>query len=364
MYENDLPSTGKGSSSDLNTGTVDLHFARTNGPVDHEIDRLLHLAGGIHHPKIVREMIIAALKAGQETDQRADLKLMNSTLKEMRFTTKVFGPYKGVKKVTVFGSARVPSDNPLYAMARLLGLKLREAGYMVITGGGGGVMQAVNEGAGPEHSFGVNIRLPFEQRPNAVLDGSPRSITYKYFFNRKVAFIKEADAVALFPGGFGTLDEAMEILTLLHTGKRYPLPLVLIEKPGNAYWLSWLSFLEKEPLTRGYIDAMDFGLFDRVESVEEAVTRIDRFYSRYHSLRYVGEQLVLRLTSGIDQSRVRDLKLRFSDILKPDGDLYLSGPLPEEEDEPEISHLPRLIVHFNQKEFGRLRKLIDTINEY
>jgi hypothetical protein len=156
----------------------------------------------------------------------------------------------------------------------------------------------------------------------------------------------------------------METLTLLQTGKRYPLPLVLIENPGDAYWLSWLSFLEKGPLTRGYIDAMDFDLFDRVESVEEAVTRIDRFYSRYHSLRYVGEQLVLRLTSGMDQSRIRDLKQRFSDILKPDGDLYLSGPLPEEEDEPDISHLPRLIVHFNRKDFGRLRKLIDAINKY
>jgi uncharacterized protein (TIGR00730 family) len=172
----------------------------------------MELAGDIHHPEIVREMILASLKAAQEGDERGDLKLMNSTLKEMRFTTKVFGAYRNVKKVTVFGSARTLPHEIAYKMALLFGRKLTEAGYMVITGGGPGIMHAVNEGAGPEHSFGVNIRLPFEQHPNPVLMGNPRNITYKYFFNRKVAFLKEADAVALFPGGFGTLDEAMEAL--------------------------------------------------------------------------------------------------------------------------------------------------------
>jgi uncharacterized protein (TIGR00730 family) len=196
-----------------------LHFTRTNGPVDQRIDELMALVGDIEHPEIVREMILAALKAGEEKAYVADLKLMNSSLKEMRFTAKVFGPYRGIKKVTVFGSARTPPHERTYQMARQLGEQLAEAGYMVITGGGPGIMQAVNEGAGPEHSFGVNIRLPFEQKSNPILKESPRSITYKYFFNRKVAFLKEADAVALFPGGFGTLDEAMEALTLVQTGK-------------------------------------------------------------------------------------------------------------------------------------------------
>ncbi len=209
-----------------------LHFTKTNGLVDEAIDSLMKTAEGIRRPEYVREMIIAALKAGQEDDQRSDLKLMNTTLKEMRFTSKVFGPYRNVRKVTVFGSARTEPDEPVYAMARDFGRKLAESGYMVITGGGAGIMQAVNEGAGPEHSFGVNIRLPFEQRANPVLEGNPRLITYKYFFNRKVAFLKEADAVALFPGGFGTLDEAMETLTLVQTGKRNPLPLVLVDGPG------------------------------------------------------------------------------------------------------------------------------------
>jgi uncharacterized protein (TIGR00730 family) len=343
---------------------LELHFTRTNGPVDASIDQLMELAGGIQHPGVVREMILAALKAGQENGEKADLKLMNSTLKEMRYTAKVFAPYREVKKVTVFGSARTRADHPVYQMACLLGQKLREAGYMVITGGGPGIMQAANEGAGPEHSFGVNIRLPFEQKANPVLEGSPRTINYKYFFNRKVAFLKEADAVALFPGGFGTLDEAMETLTLTQTGKLYPLPLILIDRPGGSYWSGWLRFVEEELLSKGYIEPMDLGLFDRVHSVEEAVNRIDRFYWRYHSMRYVGERLVFRLTSGIYNAAILEIKRSFNDILRPGGDLYVSGPLPEEADEPEIAHLPRLIIDFNRKDFARLRNLIDAVNGY
>ena len=230
-----------------------INFTKNNGPIDELIEQLMETAEGIRRPEYVREMIIASLKAGQEDDESADLKLMNTTLKEMRFTSKVFGPYRNIRKVTVFGSARTQPGDPKYEMAKLFGKKLAEAGYMVITGGGGGIMQAVNEGAGSEHSFGVNIRLPFEQKANPVLEGNPRLITYKYFFNRKVAFLKEADAVALFPGGFGTLDEAMETLTLLQTGKHNPLPLVLVDDPDCSYWTQIIKLLEEELLARNYI---------------------------------------------------------------------------------------------------------------
>jgi uncharacterized protein (TIGR00730 family) len=341
-----------------------LDFKRTNGPADNAIDQLMELAGGIHHPEIVRDMILAALKAGQENDQKADLKLMDTTLKEMRFTAKIFGPYREIKKVTVFGSARTKPDKPTYAMARLLGQKLVEAGYMVITGGGPGIMQAVNEGAGPEHSFGVNIQLPFEQMPNPVLAGNPRLIMYKYFFNRKVAFLKEAHAVALFPGGFGTLDEAMETLTLVQTGKRYLLPLILIDEPGGTYWPQWLFFLEKELLPRGLISKTDFNLFECFDSVDDAIKKIKHFYCKYHSLRYVDDQLVIRLNTPIGPEKVKKLKNHFSDILTPNGNLTLSEALAEESDEPEITHLPRLIIDFNREDFGRLHKLIDTLNNY
>ncbi len=343
---------------------LELHFTRTNGPADKAIDELMALVGNIQHPEIVREMILAALKAGQENAGEADLKLMNSSLKEMRFTSKVFGPYRDIRKVTVFGSARTRPDEPLYAMARELGSKLVDSGYMVITGGGPGIMQAVNEGAGPDHSFGVNIRLPFEQRPNPVIDGNPRYIMYKYFFNRKVAFLKEAHAVALFPGGFGTLDEAMETLTLVQTGKRYSLPLVLIDEPGGSYWSNCLDFFEKELLGRGLISQADVSLFECVQSVDEAVARINRFYSRYHSLRYVGDRLVIRLKSALPQETIDELQQRFVDMLVPGGGMTASGALKEEDDMPEINDLPRLLVDFNQEDFGRLRQFIDAINNY
>jgi uncharacterized protein (TIGR00730 family) len=343
---------------------MQLHFTRTNGPVDDAIDRLIQEAGDVSRPEIVREMVLAALKAGQEDDERADLKLMNSTLKEMRFTAKVFGPYRSVHKVTVFGSARTRPDTAIYAMAREFGRKLSEAGYMVITGGGAGIMQAVNEGAGPEHSFGVNIRLPFEQKPNPVLEGNPRLITYKYFFNRKVAFLKEAHAVALFPGGFGTLDEAMETLTLVQTGKRDPLPLVLVDEPGGTYWNGLVKFFTEELSSHGYIDAEDFSLFERAASADEAVDKIARFYRRYHSMRYVDGQLVLRLTSALAPQMVAQLAEQFSDILAPGGGMAITGPLPAEADDPEVAHLPRLVVDFNRRDFGRMRGLIDRINDF
>ncbi len=343
---------------------MELHFTRSNGPADELIDRLIDLVGPVHHRDLVREMIIAALKAGQENADRGDLRLMNITLKEMRFTAKVFGPYRGVRKVTVFGSARATPDEPIYRLARDFGRRLVEAGYMVITGGGPGIMQAVNEGAGPERSFGVNIRLPFEQKPNPVLEKSPRLITYHYFFNRKVAFLKEAHAVALFPGGFGTLDEAMETLTLVQTGKQPPMPLLLIDEPDGTYWTRWTRFFEDELLREGFISATDFHLFERVNSVAEAVERINRFYRRYHSLRYVNGQLVIRLTRELPEGAVRELIRSFSDILVPGGTIRPSAALPEEADEPEILHLPRLLVDFDRRDFGRLRRLIDEINAY
>ncbi|MEJ2683239.1 MAG: TIGR00730 family Rossman fold protein [Candidatus Sulfobium sp.] len=341
-----------------------LRFAESNGPVDEEIERLMEMAGDVRHPEIIRDMIIAALKAGQEEDGRADLKLMNTTLKEMRFTSKIFGRYVNVKKVTVFGSARTRPDEPVYKMARRLGRQLARMGWMVITGAGGGIMQAVNEGAGRSHSFGVNIRLPFEQKPNPVLENNPRLITYKYFFNRKVAFLKEADAVALFPGGFGTLDEAMETLTLVQTGKRYPLPLILVDEPKGDYWIKWKRFFEDELLAGGYIASSDFKLFELFDTVDDVVARIDRFYRRYHSMRYVNEKLVIRLASTIDRKSVGELGRRFRGILAPGGKIYLSGALPEEEDEPELSDLPRLIADFNRRDFGSLRSLIDAINDF
>jgi uncharacterized protein (TIGR00730 family) len=343
---------------------MNLRFSGDNGAVDLAIKNLIELAGPIHHRPIVREMIIAALKAGRENSQLADLKVMCSTLKEMRYTSKVFGSYRDALKVTVFGSARTTPDHPLYHMAREFGRKLAAAGFMVITGGGPGIMQAANEGAGTEKSFGVSIRLPIEQKSNPVLNGSPRDITYKYFFNRKVAFIKEACAVALFPGGFGTLDEAMEALTLLQTGKRYPIPVVMIDRPGDAYWSGWMDFIKDHLASAGYIGPRDGALFYHTHDVNAAVAVINRFYRRFHSLRFVGGRAVIRMTAGLPGSQVDMLRAEFADLLAEGGGMQLSGALAKESDEPEFAGLPRLVVDFNKKDFARLRQLIDAINSF
>jgi len=343
---------------------MELHFARTNGPVDEAIDNLMAQVGGIVHPDIVREIILAGLKAGQENGGRMDLKLMNTSMKEMRFTAKVFGPYRNVRKVTVFGSARTRPDATLYRMATDLGKRLAENGFMVITGGGPGIMQATNEGAGPEHSFGVNIRLPFEQKPNPVLVGNPRHITYKYFFNRKVAFLKEADAVVLFPGGFGTMDEAMESITLLQTGKRYPLPLIFIDEPGGTYWERLCHFLENELSDRGYISHDDFQLIEKVTRIDAAVEKIRHFYSRYHSIRYVGDKMVMRLSTPLPSGAEGALRKNFADILIPGGDICRCRAFEEEADEANLAHLDRLVVDFNKRDFGRLRQMVDAVNDF
>jgi uncharacterized protein (TIGR00730 family) len=341
-----------------------INFTGDNGPLDQLIQQVIETAGDIHQPDYVREMIIAALKAGQEADERADLKLMNTTLKEMRFTSKVFGAYRNVRKVTVFGSARTQPDDPIYRMARRFGQKLAEAGFMVITCGGSGIMKAVDEGAGPEHAFRVNIRLPFEERQEPVRAGDPRSITYKYFFNRKVAFLKEADAAALFPGGFGTLDEAMETITLLQTGKRNPMPLMLVDDPKRPYWPPVVELFKEELLARNYICPSELGLFEWTCSVETAVERIRHFYRRYHSSRYVRGRLVLRLTSQLSPENIRELAGKFHDILVPGGGISASEALEDEMDDADTLHLPRLIVDFNRRDFGKLKSLIDDINDF
>ncbi len=340
-----------------------LNFKQDNGPADRLIEDLIREAGGILRPRIVRELILASLKAGQEDDGGVDLKMMNTSVKEMRFTAKIFGQYRHVRKVTVFGSARTRPDETLFRMARDLGSKLAASGYHVITGGGPGIMRAVHEGAGPDFSFGVNIYLPFEQESNPVIKGSPRNIQYKYFFNRKVAFLKESDAVVVFPGGFGTQDEVMETLTLIQTGKRNPMPLILMDEPGGTYWTDWVGYVESELLGRGYIGKSDLHLFERADRIEDAVFSIDRFYHRYHSLRYIGTHLVLRLTSPVSEARIEDLKTRFADILAPGGNIILTEAYPEEEDEKDIRHLPRLALDFTRNHFGRLRQFIDAVNE-
>lgn len=342
---------------------MELSFTRTSGTIDSMIDNLITEAGGIHHPNLVREMIISALKTGQESDYLADLKMLNNTMKEMRYTNKVFAPFRQRKKVTIFGSARTDPNEPIYRKCVSFSRKLSEHGFMIITGGGPGIMQAGNEGAGSENSFAVNIRLPFEQTPNPVMLKNPRLITYKYFFNRKVAFVKESSAIAVFPGGFGTLDEAMEVFTLIQTGKTSPKPLVLIDD-GSGYWELWFEFIKSAMLGRGYISADDFAIFAITSSEDEAVRVIEEFYRNYHSLRFVDGKLIIRLNKALSDADLHQLGAEFPEVLHPGTRIERTEPLTEEADEPDLLHLPRLAIHFNHHYYGFLMAFIGRINTF
>ncbi len=340
-----------------------LSFKKSNGTIDDNIRNLIDEAGGIHHPDLIHEMIIAALKAGQDTDYLADLKLLSNAMKEMRYTTQVFAPYRHRKKVTIFGSARTQPQESAYQKCVRFSRILAEHGYMIITGGGAGIMQAGNEGAGSENSFAVNIRLPFEQMPNPVMLKNPRLITYKYFFNRKVAFVKETDAVAVFPGGFGTLDEAMEVFTLIQTGKTSPKPLVLIDDDDN-YWESWFEFMKFSLLGKGLVSADDFSIFTITKDEHEAVKIIDDFYRNFHSSRFIGENLVIRLNKALTRSQIEELESEFPEIRVPGTEIECCLALPEESDEPDLMKLPRMVLKFDHKHYGLLVAFIRKINTY
>lgn len=342
---------------------MELSFSRSNEQIDQMIRRLIEVSGGVHHEEIIREMLLATLKIGQEVDYPADVKLINSTLREMRYTAKVFSPYRTRKKVTIFGSARTERQDEMYRKCVSFGKLLAENGYMVITGGGGGIMQAGNEGAGSENSFAVNIRLPFEQKPNPVMYRNPRLITYKYFFNRKVAFVKEADAIVVFPGGFGTLDEAMEVFTLVQTGKTSPKPLILLDDSGG-YWEQFFDFVKQSLLVKGFISGEDFSLFTITKDVREAFGVIETFYRIYHSLRFIENRLVIRLNRQLSGSEIATLSEEFPELIR-EGDLIrCCGMFPEEADQPDLAHLPRITMLFDHHHYGLLIAFINRINTF
>jgi hypothetical protein len=292
---------------------------------------------------------------------RGDVKLLATALRELRYCFKVFAAYRGKRKAAVFGSARTSPDHPAYRAAEAFGRRMVENGWMVITGAGSGIMEAGHRGAGRDNSFGLNIILPFEQSANAVVQGDPKLVTMRYFFTRKLMFIKESDAVVLFPGGFGTHDEAFEALTLIQTGKSHIFPIVMVDEPGGSYWKLWLRFIEEGLVVRGYISPHDTRLFRVTDSVEEAVREVAGFYRVYHSMRYVRGELVLRLHKPLNTHLLEQIRWEFGDILAG-GTFEQVVALPEEANEPELAHMPRLKFRFDRHAMGRLRQLIDVIN--
>ena len=310
---------------------------------------------------LIAEMIGTVLKLSGDNTSRGDLKILNRALKELRQAYRIFAPHPGVRKVSIFGSSRVPEDEPIYQMARQLGRRLAEENFMIITGAGPGIMQAGHEGAGRQHSFGVNIRLPSLQPANRFIDGDPKLMTFHFFFTRKLMFVKQADAVVVFPGGFGTQDELLEAITLAQTGKAQLVPLILMDQPSGTYWQEWQDFFRTAVLSRGYITEEEMGFVKIIDDVEAAVGEIKAFYRNYHSYRYVKRDLVIRLRYPPTPSLIERLSREFRDILR-EAPVRRTEPLPEELDDPETLHLHRLVVPFNQIDFARLRQMIDVIN--
>ena len=329
--------------------------------IDQQVHELVKRWGCDHSPELIAEMIGTVLKMAQDRMSVADLKMFDRSLKELRYSARLFSQYRPTRKVSVFGSARTSPDAPEFKAAELFSHKMCEAGYMIITGGGDGIMGAAQKGAGRDQSFGLNIRLPFEQGANVTIEGDPKLVNFNYFFTRKLNFMKESHAIALFPGGFGTMDEGFEALTLLQTGKAKMIPLVLVDEPGGHYWETWNSFMRDHLLKLGLISEEDFHLFRLTSDLDAAVAEIVNFYKIYQSSRYVGQQMVIRLSQRLTPAALEKLNDTFGDILRS-GRYIQRSALRQERNEPDLAHLPRLVFTPNRRNFGRLRRLIDTIN--
>jgi uncharacterized protein (TIGR00730 family) len=308
-----------------------------------------------------QHLLTTVLKLHEDGATAGDLKITNNAVKELRYAYKVFAPFRDARKVTVFGSARTAVSEAAAVTAREFGRRMVEAGWMVVTGAGAGIMGAAQEGAGGEESFGLNIRLPFEQEANPWIASDPKLITFKYFFTRKLFLVKEASAVALFPGGFGTMDEVFELLTLMQTGKSTIVPVVLVETGPEPYWRLWDRFVRGTLVERRLIDPDDTSFYRIVDDAEAAVREITDFYRVFHSSRIVGDDLVFRLRRPLAEEQLREIQQRFEDILKGRLD-QAPGPAPQESNE--YPGLARLIIPFNRSSYSRLRGLIDHVNSY
>ncbi len=336
---------------------------RAGGPVlDARVESLLDELRVTSNRDQLRELFVSVVRVAQDRLDRLDLKIANAALREIIEGFEVFAPYRSVPKITMFGSARTLPTDPLYAQARDLASRLAARGWSTVTGAGPGIMAAGLEGAGPEHSFGINIRLPFEQMANPFISSDPKLVSMKYFFTRKLLLVKESDGYAVLPGGFGTLDESFELLTLLQTGKAEPAPVVLLEVPGGSYWHAWERFVTEEVTARGLIGREDSSLYLITDDVLQAAGEILGFYRNYHSLRWVGDRMVIRLTAVPTETEIAALSEEFAGICTRGPIEVLPGPLPTETRQEDHLELPRIALSFDRTSFAQLRRLIDALN--
>jgi len=334
-------------------------------PVDPELKQrildLIRFKGGGYNEEHVADIIENALKLLTDVKDTGDVRVIQTAVRELRYAFRLFAPYAGIRKVAMFGSARTHPSRLEYKQAVEFGRKIAEAGFMVITGAGGGIMHAGHEGAGPEKSFGANIRLPWEQSANPIIREDKKLVTFKYFFTRKLTFIRHSDAIALFPGGFGTMDERYEALTLMQTGKSQLMPLVLIDRPAGTYWKTWDKHVREHLLRDQLISQDDLNLYRITDNTDEAVKIITRFYRNFQSTRFVKDLFVIRLKYPPSDSAIAAMNEDYADIITGPP-IRRIEPTPEEMEDNDHVDLPRIAFGFNRRDYGRLRQLIDQLN--
>ena len=333
----------------------------TDPELNRRIEELIQYKGGGFNQESVADIIESALKILTDIEDSGDVKVIQTAMRELRYAFRLFAPYASSRKVTIFGSARTQATKLEYQQAAEFGKKIAEAGFMVITGAGGGIMQAGHEGAGLEKSFGANIRLPWEQSANPVIREDKKLITFKYFFTRKLIFIRHSDAIVLFPGGFGTMDEGYEALTLMQTGKSQLMPLVLVDRPGGTYWKTWDKHIREHLLRDQLISPDDLNLYRITDSTDEAVKIITRFYRNFHSSRFVKDLFVVRLKHAPTDSAIDAMNEDFADIIVGPKIQKIQATPEEVEDDDNVA-LPRIAFGFNRRDYGRLRQLYDVLN--
>ena len=329
--------------------------------LDKIITDLARISLSVNNADLIEEMLTTVVKLGLENNERGDLKLINMALKELRYASKIFIPYRDQRKVVIFGSARSRKDSDEYKMTVRLSELIVKKGFKVITGGGPGIMEAGNKGAGRKESFSLNIKLPFEQQYNPYTAGDEKAVSFKYFFNRKLFFLKESDATVIFPGGFGTLDECFESLTLIQTGKSKPRPIILVDSPESEYWKRLIDFIAGELSEGGFISSNDLSLLIRVNSIEQAADEILQFYRVYHSIRYVGEKTIIRLNKALNIEDIIKLNKKYSSILRS-GKIEPTDSLPAEQRNEEFLDLPRLVMDFDRHNFGGFHEMLRFLN--
>ena len=364
MHPNAAPrrtSAGYGRGGCYAGGMVKIEKPPMDPELKRRIQELIDFKGGGFNQESVADIIENALKLLKDVQDSGDVRVIQTALRELRYAFKLFAPYAHVRKVTIFGSARTQSIRPEYQQAAEFGRKIAEAGFMVITGAGGGIMQAGHEGAGPEKSFGANIRLPWEQAANPVIREDSKLITFKYFFTRKLIFIRHSDAIALFPGGFGTMDEGYEALTLMQTGKSQLMPLVLMDRPGGTYWKTWDKHVREHLLRDQLISPDDLNLYQIAESSDQAVKIITRFYRNFQSSRFVKDLFVIRLRHAPSESAIQAMNEDFADIMVGPPIKCIEPTVEEVADNDHVD-LPRIGFGFNRRDYGRLRQLLDVLN--